>query len=86
MPDLNELFDRYYLLLSNPSPNERQKEEIKNLQDKLSKYEKVGTTLREQKFYEAVDYYFAQYRKNNVELSDEEFNNIIEDAIKYFER
>lgn len=86
MPELNELFDRYYLLLSNPSPNERQKEEIKNLQDRLSKYEKVGTTLREQKFYEAVDYYFAHYRKNNVELSDEEFNNIIEDAIKYFER
>lgn len=86
MPELHELFDKYYLLLSNPSPNERQKKEIKNLQDRLSKYEKVGTTLREQKFYEAVDYYFAHYRKNNVELSDQEFNNIIEDAIKYFER
>ncbi|PEP90537.1 chromosome segregation protein SMC [Bacillus toyonensis] len=86
MPELNKIFDRYYLLLSNPSPSEEQKEEIKRLQGKLSKYEKVGKTLREQKFYEAVDYYFAYSRKRNVDLSDEEFSATIKEAIEYLER
>lgn len=86
MPELNKIFDRYYLLLSNPSPSEEQKEEITRLQGELSKYEKVGKTLREQKFYEAVDYYFAYSRKRNVDLSDEEFSATIKEAIEYLER
>lgn len=86
IPELNGVFDRYYQLLSNPNPNVEQEEEIERLKNKLSKYEKLGNTLREQKFYEVVDKYLANSRKKNSNLDENDFNNIIKDAIDYFER
>lgn len=86
IPELNGVFDRYYQLLSNPNPNAEQEEEIERLKNKLSKYEKLGNTLREQKFYEVVDKYLANSRKKNSNLDENDFNNIIKDAIDYFER
>ncbi|MED3354372.1 AAA family ATPase [Bacillus thuringiensis] len=85
MPELNEFFDRYYLLLANPNPSEEQVEEIKFLKNKLSKYEKLGNTLREQKFYEVVDKYLANSRKKKSDFNDKDFNDIIKNAIEYFE-
>lgn len=86
IPELNGVFDRYYQLLSNPNPNVEQEEEIELLKNKLSRYEKLGNTLREQKFYEVVDKYLANSKKKNSDLDEQDFNNIIKDAIDYFER
>ncbi|MCU4770863.1 AAA family ATPase [Bacillus toyonensis] len=86
IPELNGVFDRYYQLLSIPNPNAEQEEEIELLKNKLSRYEKLGNTLREQKFYEVVDKYLANSRKKNSDLDEQDFNNIIKDAIDYFER
>ncbi|PFJ57019.1 AAA family ATPase [Bacillus thuringiensis] len=86
IPELDGMFDRYYQLLSNPNPNAEQEEEIERLKNELSKYEKLGNTLREQKFYEVVDKYLANSRKKNLNLDEKDFDNIIKDAIDYFER
>ncbi|MEC5303759.1 AAA family ATPase [Bacillus thuringiensis] len=86
IPELNKLFNRYYLLLSNPNRGEEEEKEVQNLKRKLSKYEKVGTTLREQKFYEIVDSYIANSRMKNSNTSNQDFKDVIKQAIQYFER
>lgn len=84
-PELNEIFDEYYLLLTNPEPDEDERKKILYLKEKLSNYNKLGTTLREQKFYEAIDIYMASSKKNNKTISNEEFKDTIKQAIKFFE-
>jgi len=85
MPELNKLFDRYYLLLSNPEPNSEEKQEIKYLKNKLEKYDKTGTTIREQKFYEVVDEYLAKSRARNSNYNEQDFKKMIKETIEYFE-
>jgi len=85
MPELNKLFDRYYLLLSNPEPNSEEKIEIKYLRNKLEKYDKTGTTIREQKFYEVVDEYLAKSRARNSNYNEQDFKKMIKETIDYFE-
>nr|WP_208751915.1 AAA family ATPase [Bacillus cereus] len=85
MPELNKLFDRYYLLLSNPEPNSEEKQEIKYLKNKLEKYDKTGTTIREQKFYEVVDEYLAKSRARNPNYNEKDFKKMIKETIEYFE-
>lgn len=86
IPELNKLFNRYYLLLSNPNRSKEEEVEVQNLKRKLSKYEKVGTTLREQKFYEIVDSYIANSRMKNSNTANQDFKDVIKQAIQYFER
>ncbi|MCU5582503.1 AAA family ATPase [Bacillus toyonensis] len=86
MPELNKLFNRYYLLLSNPNRDIDEEVEVQDLKRKLSKYEKVGTTLREQKFYELVDSYIANSKMTNSNKTNEDFKDVIKQAIQYFER
>lgn len=86
MPELNKLFNRYYLLLSNPNRSVDEELEVQSLKRKLSEYEKVGTTLREQKFYELVDSYIANSRMKNSNSTNQDFKDVIKQAIQYFER
>ncbi|HEE9035384.1 TPA: AAA family ATPase [Bacillus cereus] len=85
MPELNKLFNRYYLLLSNPNPSSTEEQEIQNLQNELLRYNKVGTTIREQKFYEIVDEYLAKSRDRNSNYNEQDFRKMIKETIEYFE-
>lgn len=86
MPEVNRLLNRYYLLLATPNLNEEEKKEVQYLKDELSDYIKVGSTLREQKFYEVVDYYIANSRERHSSLSNKDFKEIIKNTIRHFER
>jgi predicted ATP-binding protein involved in virulence len=81
LPELNTIFQEYYKLLANPSPNDEQKERIAELKEKLIEYDKLGNTKRDQMFYEAIDRYLAKEKEANEKLTSDSFIQEIDNII-----
>lgn len=86
LPELNRLFDKYYYLLSKSNPSNDDQMQIESLKNQLKKYNKTGTTEREQKFYEFTDYYIASEKNKNNDTTVTDFKSYIENAINYLKR
>jgi len=80
------LFDKYYYLLSKSNPSNDDQMQIESLKNQLKKYNKTGTTEREQKFYEFTDYYIASEKNKNNDTTVTDFKSYIENAINYLKR
>ncbi len=61
-PETEALFDEYYALLALPDPNHAQTERLSVLRAELKDRRYLGTTLRENLMYEAVDRLVARHR------------------------
>ncbi len=66
-PDIEEKFERYYLLLGKPEMDRtaQEKQEIELLQAELKSLNQLGETLREELFYYVIDEVIAQQVKKS---------------------
>jgi hypothetical protein len=62
-PETEALFDEYYALLALPDPSPEQAGRIATLQEELKDRRYLGTTLRENLMYEAVDQIVARHKQ-----------------------
>ncbi|MFC3747283.1 AAA family ATPase [Paenibacillus sp. GCM10012306] len=85
-PEINEKFNEYYLLLSDPNPTREQQEEIKKYQLELHTASMMGTTMRDRLFYDAIDLYLAHQKHRNSELIERDLQHGIMEAIELLER
>jgi uncharacterized protein (TIGR02646 family) len=61
-PDVEAIFDEYYALLALKKPDEAQTKRLDILRESLKDRRHLGTTLRDNLMYEAVDRLVAQHR------------------------
>ncbi|HYR30267.1 MAG TPA: AAA family ATPase, partial [Thermoanaerobaculia bacterium] len=61
-PDVEAIFDEYYALLALKAPTPEQEARLTELRKELDGRRHLGTTLRENLMYEAVDRLVAQHR------------------------
>lgn len=81
LPELNEVFHEYYKLLANPDPSIEQESRIAGLKEMLGDYDRLGSTKRDQMFYEAIDRYIAKEKEVNKESTKESFIHEIDNII-----
>ncbi len=62
-PDVEAVFDEYYALLALPELTEPQAQRLKELREQLKDRRHLGTTLRENLMYDAIDRLVAQHRR-----------------------
>ncbi|MEH6940150.1 AAA family ATPase, partial [Bacillus sp. JJ664] len=86
MPEINKIFNEYYLLLSKMELNEDQKKRLNTLRGELENYKKLGSTMRERMFYEAIDIYIAHEKNALSGKTDQQLIDIINQTIMDFER
>jgi len=59
-PEVEAIFDRYYALMADKERSDEEEKEFSELRNQLKDRRHLGTTLREQLMYEAVDQLVAQ--------------------------
>lgn len=64
--ETEQIFDEYYALLALPEPTAPQAERIDVLRAELKDRRHLGTTMRENLMYEAVDQLVARHKRNPV--------------------
>ncbi|UPK52849.1 AAA family ATPase (plasmid) [Bacillus sp. H8-1] len=81
-PDVNELFNKYYNLLSIKNKSKKQKEEIATIQGILDEYKYMGNSPRERLMYEIIDEYLAKQNLHSLEDVKVSLKNEVKSKIK----
>ena len=61
-PEVEAMFDEYYALLANKSRSDVEEKDLLELRNQLKDRRYLGTTLRDQLMYEAIDQLVAQQK------------------------